>query len=985
MTLHNLTTIQEETRSSYDSDKVVLGMGVIVGDNESASNPTIRLTGYLHQYNWVSNDNADVSNTYAKTALESALQNEKYQHSKNGKTYVNLGIVWLNDKLVDITDDRNAGEPEYEKDTITIRVQGFDATGQVYSVAAGQGSVEAGGSYQPGTNLSYEPQFKLSNSTLGSQYIANTEGCDAYCYVDGKTVKVLFENGEQKELDLTNMVTIEKYSGKPLEKTISVKDENGNPVTISSGRMVLSAKGNYTVTYSVIDKELYDKNGNKIEGEIPYSWDVVISVSLKDKATPNAEITFDTAHQKVYNDETKLIGTGDYVQMVQFLDGLCIYDYKGQEKYLRFNGDTDFNKIAKVSISDAWQSGSYYYQTITLELVDGGVLYVDIKESSGQGGSSTHNGSIFVGDLDGDGNKNLVFANNGKTSQVGQTWIMPRYEFKGNNGVSVKVSLNPFGSANNYEDDISKPSTTFGTTVKATVTFDANGGNCVQSLGYATSASAEVVLPASIRSGYIFAGWYTAASGGTRVGSAGDKYTPSASITLYAQWSQPCTVTYNANGGNCGTSSEHYSGAALTLPEPTRDGYWFIGWYDAANGGNKIGDAGATYNPAGEITLYAHWQEAIKYLVNYNANGGTCGTEFDTYEGAALTLPIPTRTGYKLNGWYTAASGGTKSGNAGETYIPNTNITLYAQWEKIAYAITVTTSNATVSGVTNGQNAYYGDTITFTVTYSGDSDKKTTVKDANGNTVTTTGSYTFTMPASNVTISASSSCITPDTLITLANGKQVRVDSLTGNEELLVWNLETGTYDTASIVFVDTEEEMEYEIIHLYFSDGSDVKVISEHGFFDLDLGKYVYIDALNYEDYVGHRFVAEGNTSKNTWREVTLDKVVIEKEVTTAWSPVTVEHLCYYTNGVLSMPGGIYGLFNIFEVDTDTMRYDAQQKQKDIEKYGLFTLEDFGGLITEDAFKAFNGAYLKVAIGKGMLTWEDIAYLAERYIPLMK
>jgi len=228
-------------------------------------------------------------------------------------------------------------------------------------------------------------------------------------------------------------------------------------------------------------------------------------------------------------------------------------------------------------------------------------------------------------------------------------------------------------------------------------------------------------------------------------------------------------------------------------------------------------------------------------------------------------------------------------------------------------------------------------------------------------------------------------CVTPDTLITLADGSQVRVDSLTGNEQLLVWNLETGKYDTAPIVFVDNEQESEYEIIHLYFSDGSDVKVISEHGFFDLDLGKYVYIDAQNYADYVGHRFVTEGDIATNDWNVVTLDQVAIETEVTTAWSPVTFSHLCYYTNGVLSMPGGIEGLFNIYEVDIDTMSYDAAQKQKDIETYGLFTIEDFGGLIPEEAFEAFNGKDLKVAMGKGLLTWEDIAYMAERYVPLMK
>ena len=82
-------------------------------------------------------------------------------------------------------------------------------------------------------------------------------------------------------------------------------------------------------------------------------------------------------------------------------------------------------------------------------------------------------------------------------------------------------------------------------------------------------------------------------------------------------------------------------------------------------------------------------------------------------------------------------------------------------------------------------------------------------------------------------------------------------------------------------------------------------------------------------------------------------------------------------------MPGGISGLFNIFEVDTATMKYDSAKMQRDIQKYGLLTVEDYGGMITQEMFDAFNGAWLGVAIGKGMLTWEEIAYLANRYAPL--
>ena len=61
--------------------------------------------------------------------------------------------------------------------------------------------------------------------------------------------------------------------------------------------------------------------------------------------------------------------------------------------------------------------------------------------------------------------------------------------------------------------------------------------------------------------------------------------------------------------------------------------------------------------------------------VNYNYNGGS-GTEtsFTTNcEEQEVTLPTATRAGYDFNGWYTAATGGTKVGDAGGTYNPTTS------------------------------------------------------------------------------------------------------------------------------------------------------------------------------------------------------------------------------------------------------------------------------------------------------------------------
>ncbi len=226
--------------------------------------------------------------------------------------------------------------------------------------------------------------------------------------------------------------------------------------------------------------------------------------------------------------------------------------------------------------------------------------------------------------------------------------------------------------------------------------------------------------------------------------------------------------------------------------------------------------------------------------------------------------------------------------------------------------------------------------------------------------------------------SGGSGCVTPETLVTLADGSQVRVDSLKGDEMLLVWNMETGMLDTAPIMFVDSDPTAEYEIIHLYFSDGTDVKVISEHGFWDYDLNRYVYLDK-DAAAYIGHTFAKQDG---NTLSKVQLVDVVLESEVTMAWSPVTQGHLCYFVNGMLSMPGGVGGLFNIFDVDAETMTYDYAAVQRDIELYGLFTYEELNAIVElpESMFYEAGGMYLKISIAKGNMTIDELIAMINRY-----
>ena len=217
------------------------------------------------------------------------------------------------------------------------------------------------------------------------------------------------------------------------------------------------------------------------------------------------------------------------------------------------------------------------------------------------------------------------------------------------------------------------------------------------------------------------------------------------------------------------------------------------------------------------------------------------------------------------------------------------------------------------------------------------------------------------------------SCLLPGTMITMADGTKKPVEQIQPGDMLKVFNHYTGEYDVSPVVFNDSEPKQDVIVINLEFSNGSYIGVVAEHGFFDLDLMKYVYIDEYNYNDYVGHRFYSDGNSI------VTLNRAYITTQYTEVYSPVTAYHLNYFTEDILSMPGGIEGLFNIFEYD-DNLKYNEELMKQDIEKYGLYTYDDFKDYCSYEFYQAFPAEYLKVAVGKGYITFDEIIYLINRY-----
>ena len=128
---------------------------------------------------------------------------------------------------------------------------------------------------------------------------------------------------------------------------------------------------------------------------------------------------------------------------------------------------------------------------------------------------------------------------------------------------------------------------------------------------------------------------------------------PATYKATYTSTSRVYRVTLNVNDGTIGENVTDYTyGTAVTLPVPTKNGYKFEGWYDNAEfTGVAVTEISAA--ATGDKTYYAKWV-AEQYTITFNTDGGAfVETPISSYiYGTTATLPVPTKNGYKFEGWY---------------------------------------------------------------------------------------------------------------------------------------------------------------------------------------------------------------------------------------------------------------------------------------------------------------------------------------------
>jgi uncharacterized repeat protein (TIGR02543 family) len=148
------------------------------------------------------------------------------------------------------------------------------------------------------------------------------------------------------------------------------------------------------------------------------------------------------------------------------------------------------------------------------------------------------------------------------------------------------------------------------------------------------------------RTGYTFAGWASNNDGTGTSYTDGQSVknlasTTGATVTLYAKWTaNTYTISFDNTGGTGGqtaTVTATYDSAMPSITaSPTRIGYAFNGYWDAATGGNKYYNADRTsatnWNKTANTTLYAQWSGTLNLgdtgpgggkIFYYNENGFT--------------------------------------------------------------------------------------------------------------------------------------------------------------------------------------------------------------------------------------------------------------------------------------------------------------------------------------------------------------------------
>ena len=209
---------------------------------------------------------------------------------------------------------------------------------------------------------------------------------------------------------------------------------------------------------------------------------------------------------------------------------------------------------------------------------------------------------------------------------------------------TLACTLDADGNVLESDEDNNTQSITFTVVSKDpinyTVTFNANGGTVSPTTRTVASGTAVGTLPTATKKGYKFDGWYTAASGGTKI-NATTKVT--ANVTYYAHWANyvrgdpmPVKIRIGDKESDVTVTVGDVWGESLPSAPAPAPGYTFVGWFTGEAGtGTQV--TAATVVSTATQDLYAYYvkddDSEVYFLYEPGAVQGAAPTVASTYDG----------------------------------------------------------------------------------------------------------------------------------------------------------------------------------------------------------------------------------------------------------------------------------------------------------------------------------------------------------------
>ena len=444
----------------------------------------------------------------------------------------------------------------------------------------------------------------------------------------------------------------------------------------------------------------------------------------------------DNNHDEWWGNNSAFVGQSSSLTM-STSDGNCHLTTAGAGNYIFTYNSNDktltvtYPSVSHPSTDYVYYSNPYNWATVKAHIFTGSTP-VDTWDS----GEPTLNSFTF------DGKSYYYAALGGETSIIfkkdGSNKTGDLTTASSNKGKYYNTSWSPFTATLtlNHHDATNTPAPN-----SITVTYKAN-----------TNLTGDVISTSPTKTGYTFDGYYTAKAGGgvkligsdENVVASVTNYTDAsknwihgpnpASETVYAKWKQSVTLNGNSatTAGSANVEAVYYSSSLGSITNPGKAGYTFGGWYTADDGSGSmvINTSGAMQKPItnwtdatngwirnNSSTLYAKWSQNITLDAN-TANHGSGSNTTSTsviLNATAVTgfAATAAATGYHVEGYYTAATSGTKvlnadgsfAGSSVTDYITSSKwikagaTTLYAHYEPNTYDVILN-----VNGATSGSN-----------------------------------------------------------------------------------------------------------------------------------------------------------------------------------------------------------------------------------------------------------------------------------------